>query len=130
MIPGATGQSYTATEVGWYWVIVTIDPCPSATSNQIEILVLGTSKLEGQKISVYPVPNDGRFTVSFSSPSTESFTISILNNLGVEIYRQENLTVTGNVEKVLDLRPVPSGIYSVIIRNTGNQVIRKILVNK
>ncbi|MCX6246802.1 MAG: GEVED domain-containing protein [Bacteroidetes bacterium] len=130
LIPGATSQSYTATEVGWYWDVVTLNGCSSAPSNQIEILVLGTSKLQGSKISVYPVPNDGRFTISFTSPSTESFTISILNNLGVEIYLQEHITVTGNVEKVIDLRPVPSGIYSVIIRNPENQVIRKILVNK
>jgi len=38
--------------------------------------------------------------------------------------------VNGTTERSIDLRPTPSGIYSVIFENTNNRVIRKILINR
>jgi hypothetical protein len=130
MIAGAINQTYEATQNGTYWVVVTLSGCPSAASNQIEIVEIGIKPNQGSAITIYPVPNDGRFTISMTSAFRESFTLSILNNLSVEVYLQQNIAVTGTVEKVIDLRPIPSGIYSVIIRNSENQVIRKIVINK
>jgi hypothetical protein len=130
LIPGATDQTYIATQIGFYWDVVTLNGCSSAASNQIQVTEIGINTLQGTGISVYPVPNDGKFTLSITSASKESLTLSVLNNLGVEIYLQKDVTVTGTVEKVIDLRPVPPGIYSVIIRNSENQVIRKIVVNR
>jgi hypothetical protein len=130
LIPGATDQTYIATQVGFYWDVVTLNGCSSVASNQIQVTEIGINTLQGTGISVYPVPNDGKFTLSITSASKESLTLSVLNNLGVEIYLQKDVTVTGTVEKVIDLRPVPPGIYSVIIRNSENQVIRKIVVNR
>jgi hypothetical protein len=130
MIPGATNQSYTATQDGLYWVVVTLNGCPSAPSNEINIVEIGINPNQGSGISVYPVPNDGRFTISITSASTESFTLSVVNNLGVEVYLQKDVSVAGTIDKVIDLRPIPSGIYTLIIRNSENQVVRKIIVNK
>jgi hypothetical protein len=130
MIPGATNQSYMATQDGLYWVVVTLNGCPSAPSNEINIVEIGINPNQGSGISVYPVPNDGRFTISITSASTESFTLSVVNNLGVEVYLQKDVSVTGTIDKVIDLRPIPSGIYTLIIRNSENQVVRKIIVNK
>jgi hypothetical protein len=130
IIPGATNQSYTATQNGLYWVVVTLNGCPSTPSNEINIVTIGINPDQELGISVYPVPNDGKFTISITTPSKESFTLRVLNNLGVEIYLQKDVSVTGSVDKVVDLRPVPSGIYTLIIRNSENQIVRKILVNK
>jgi cell wall assembly regulator SMI1 len=38
--------------------------------------------------------------------------------------------VNGSIIKVIDLRPVPNGIYTVIIKSAQEQVIKKIVVNK
>jgi hypothetical protein len=130
LIPGATNQSYVAAANGIYTDIVTLNGCSSALSNQIQVIVIGINPNQGPEISVYPVPNDGKFTISITSASTESFTLSVINNLGVEVYLQKDVAVAGTVDKLIDLRPVPSGIYTLIIRNSQNQVIRKILVNK
>jgi hypothetical protein len=40
------------------------------------------------------------------------------------------LEVKGTLQQVIDLRPVPNGIYTVIIQNSDNRMIRKIVVNK
>jgi len=130
IIPGATNQTDTATQNGIYWDVVTLNGCSSAPSNQIDIVVIGINSNQGPGISVYPVPNDGRFTLSINSASKESFTVSVINNLGVEVYFQKDVSITGTVNMVIDLRPIPSGIYTLIVRNSENQVIRKILVSK
>lgn len=130
MIPGATAQNYVATQNGAYWDIVTLNGCSSAASNTINISEVGLNTNQGAGIVVYPVPNDGKFTVSITSVSTSTYSLSVLNNLGVEVYLQRDVTVTGTIDKVIDLRPVPSGIYTLIIRNSENQVIRKIIVNR
>ena len=75
------------------------------------------------------MPNDGRFNVSITA-SNETFSISVYNSLGVKIYEETKVDVNGTLQKVIDLRPVPNGIYSVIFENSQNQVVKKIIVNK
>jgi hypothetical protein len=92
--------------------------------------VIGIGSHPSQSIIVHPVPNDGRFTVSFSGTSADTYSISVYNNLGVKIYNESRVEVSGSLDKVIDLRPVPNGVYSVIIENSLGQVVRKIVVNK
>jgi len=129
MIPGATDQTYLATAPGTYWVVVTLNGCSSAASNEIALLV-GINTIQGPGISIYPVPNDGSFKLSITSATKQVYTVNVLNNLGIMVYEQKDIVVTGTVENTIDLRPIPSGTYTVIIRNNENQVIRKIIVNK
>ncbi|MCX6243595.1 MAG: T9SS type A sorting domain-containing protein [Bacteroidetes bacterium] len=130
-ISGATGQTYdaTLTGTGYYWVVVTVNGC-SAVSNRILVITTGIETLSSSVINLFPVPNDGRFTVTFSGTSTEIFTISIFNNLGVKIFEELNLEMNGMTNKVIDLRPVPNGVYTVIFHNSQKQVVKKIVVNK
>jgi hypothetical protein len=37
--------------------------------------------------------------------------------------------VNGTFEKQIDLRPVASGIYSIVFLNSEHKVVKKILVN-
>jgi len=128
-IAGATAQDYTATQDGWYWSIVTVSGCASAESNRVHILTTGVDTHSSSAINVYPVPNDGRFNVSIMA-SNETFSISVYNSLGVKIYEETKVDVNGTLQKVIDLRPVPNGVYSVIFENSLNQVVKKIIVNK
>jgi hypothetical protein len=130
LIPGATAQTYQATQSGWYWDVVTLYGCSSDTSNNIYVLILGTDDPLKGIVNIYPVPNDGLFTVALVSTSAQTFRITVLNNLGVVIREMPALEVKGTLQQVIDLRPVPNGIYTVIIQNSDNRMIRKIVVNK
>jgi hypothetical protein len=131
MIPGATGQTYLADQSGNYTCIVTLNGCSSAISNVISVVINGTgNKDEEGTIRVYPVPNDGRFTVSFPGSTNETYTISVINNLGVKIFEETKVEVTASLQKVIDLRPVPNGVYTIILKNNDQNVLRKIVVNK
>ena len=129
-IPGATAQTYTAAQSGEYWDVVTLNNCNSDTSNHVFIVILGINGQKTGSVTVYPNPNDGQFTVKISSLKQESFTISVVNNFGVTIMEIKDLVVSGSIEKSIDLRPVPGGIYSIIMRNGEDQIVKKFIVNR
>jgi hypothetical protein len=127
---GATAQTYTAPLEGVYWDVVTQNNCSSDTSNHIHMVFSGINELQTGTISVYPNPNDRQFMLKISTLKQESFTISVVNNIGTEILEMRDIVVNGNLEKNIDMRPVPNGIYSVVIRNGESVVVKKIVVNK
>ena len=63
LIPGATAQTYVATQDGYYWTIVTLNGCVSDSSNHKLILTTGFGSHSSSEINLYPVPNDGQFIV-------------------------------------------------------------------
>jgi len=130
-IPGATGQSYTVVNnSGYYWCVVTLNGCPSPISNKVWIVITGQEELQNSSVSLYPVPNDGTFTVSINSSKLSTYNLAIYNQLGKRIYNLPDLIIAGNFEKQIDLRPVANGVYSVVIFNNQQKVVRKIVVNK
>ena len=130
-IAGATNQSYTVTHnTGYYWCVVTTNGCASPISNKVWVVVTGQQELQNNNINVYPVPNDGRFTVTITSPGQETFTIEVFNQLGAKIYELGDVQVNGTFEKQVDLRPVANGIYSVVFLNSDHKMVKKVIVNK
>jgi hypothetical protein len=130
IITGATGQTYVVTQFGDYWDVVTLNGCSSDTSNHIMFPVTGIGQHSSPVINLYPVPNEGMFNVSITTASEESFSISIYNSLGVKIYEETKMDVKGTLQKMIDLRPMPSGVYNVIFEDNLNKVVKKIIVNK
>jgi hypothetical protein len=131
LLPGATMQTYMPTITGYYWTIVTINGCSSDTSNHVFWLSpQGIDPHSSTAINIYPVPNEGMFNVSITTASEESFSIRVYNSLGVKIYEEAKVDVNGSLQKVIDLRPVPNGVYTVIFEDSQNQVVKKIIVSK
>jgi hypothetical protein len=54
----------------------------------------------------------------------------VYNSLGVNIYEEAKVEVSGSLNKVIDLRPVPKGVYTVIFKDSQQQVVKKVVVNK
>ena len=127
LIPGATSQNYIATQDGYYWDVVTINGCSSDTSNH-KIIISGIDSYLSGSINVYPVPNNGRFSVSITTASEESFSITAYNNLGVKIYGELQVKVKGSLIREIDLRQVPNGLYTVIITDDQQNIVREIVI--
>ncbi|MEI7726590.1 MAG: ice-binding family protein [Bacteroidota bacterium] len=133
LLPGATNQTYTVTNnTGNYWCVVTLDGCASGISNKIWYEVVGTPEYPvSSSFNIYPVPNDGQFTASFSSPVDEVFTITVYNQLGDKLFDLRDLkTVGGKFETQIDLRPAPNGMYLIVFKNSQFKVIKKFYVNQ
>jgi PKD-like domain/Secretion system C-terminal sorting domain len=130
-IAGATGQAYTVvSHTGYYWCMVTTSGCASPISNKVWVVVTGQQEQQNSDFNIFPVPNDGRFTVSITSPSEETFTIAVYNQLGAKIYELGDVVVIGAFERQIDLRPVAPGIYTVVFFNNEHKVVKKVIVNK
>jgi hypothetical protein len=91
---------------------------------------VGINENEGLKMDIYPVPNDGQFDISIPVGTETTFTLEVYNSLGSKIFSNRNINVNGTCVTDVDLRPISSGLYYVILRNTHNQIVRKIMVNK
>ena len=120
-----------ATLTGWYWSQVNLNGCNSDTSNNVYVLITGMEEIDGAQVNVYPVPNTGEFTVDITSNGViQALNMQIFNNIGQLIYGQGDIKVYGRYRKQIDLRPIPAGIYTLVLRNDQGTMIRKILVHK
>ncbi len=129
-ISGATSQTHVVEYTGWYWDVVTINGCSSDTSNNLYVVVTGIDDPNASSMVIYPVPNNGFFKTTISTPVEQIFTIMVYNQLGEMIYESKDNRVKGKFEKNIDLRPVPSGIYTIILQSADQRIVRKIIVNK
>jgi hypothetical protein len=91
---------------------------------------VGINEKEVLKMDIYPVPNDGQFSISVSSGTETTFTLEVYNIPGSKIYSKSNIHVVGTSLMNIDLGPVPGGLYNVILHNAGNQAVRKIIINR
>ena len=74
------------------------------------------------------MPNEGLFNVSVGQTQSGAWTILVFDPLGVKIHEETCLTASGALERTIDLRPVPPGIYTLVIENSVVREIRKIVV--
>jgi hypothetical protein len=129
-IQGATGSTYVATVTGWYWTQVTLNSCGSDTSNHVYVLITGIEERPESSFVVYPVPNEGNFTLAITSQTKQSFKMQIFNNIGQMVFEMRNVRVDGRYEQQIDLGVIPAGIYTIVLHNDQSTMIKKILVRK
>ncbi|MCX6252055.1 MAG: GEVED domain-containing protein [Bacteroidetes bacterium] len=130
-IPGATSQTYMPAASGHYTDILTLNGCSSAPSNDIYYLMIGIND-SGQNVNivVYPNPGDGLFRLSITSKVHQSFDVTVINNLGISVYQQKGVDFQGTETQTLDLRSYPDGVYTLVLKNLNNHILRKIVINR
>lgn len=132
-IPGATAQYYPATDTGTYWDQASLNNCASDTSNHIYVdVITGIVDVDpGFNISVFPVPNDGRFTLASNESPEGVVEITIFNMLGIPVYTgYYNPEHGASLLKTIDLAPIAGGIYSMLITTRNKNVVKKIIINR
>lgn len=130
LIEDATDQTYTATETGNYWTVVTLDGCSSDASEPVYVLITGLNENADGRFTIHPVPNDGQFTVTLRSLKEVTWDVTVYNNLGVAVHQIRDLRVNGTVSEQITLQNPAKGTYTVVFSNNNEQVIRKVLVSK
>lgn len=127
-IPGATNQSYTVTQSGFYTVIIS-DLFGCVNSSSIDVVITGIKEVYNEmQISTYPNPSDGNFTVELL---TESFSgtifTEVVNAMGQKIFAS-SATVLANHKEEISLGNIATGVYFLILRTEDGFVREKILV--
>ncbi|MEI8202232.1 MAG: T9SS type A sorting domain-containing protein [Bacteroidota bacterium] len=121
-ISGATSQNYTVTANGSYYVIVTVNGCPSDTSNIIQITNVGIELNQNAKeIKIYP------------NPVTNELTIEIVGNKAPTAFEIHNaigqLILKDNIlnKKVISTINFPLGVYIVKLENGKTFEFKKVV---
>ncbi|MBE6336179.1 MAG: T9SS type A sorting domain-containing protein [Lentimicrobiaceae bacterium] len=74
-----------------------------------------------ENISIYPNPSEGLFNVELGD---EEYEVTIYNTMGQIVYHVE--AASGKLE--VSLNDISAGLYFVNIKNTGNNISRKIVI--
>jgi hypothetical protein len=120
LINGATGQDYTVTENGEYYVIQTQEGCSSTKSNTIKVVDSGfDSSVTVDSIILYPNPTSKSFCIS----GFEDRADLILTDMNGKVMLAKQVSN----KEIVSISSLPNGIYIVqLITNT--KVINKKLV--
>lgn len=122
-IPDATGQSYTAVEIGNYAVnVISLTGC-SAMSECISIVTSGIREIGlDEGINIYPNPADNNlYVLNTTKYKVMSLTIS-------DISGRELKEVMMFGKNSVDISSLPPGVYLINIRINGKDVVRKLVV--
>jgi len=130
LLPGDTSQVYHPSWLnGWFWDVVTLNGCPSDTSNHVYMITWGIPGQQSTDVEIFPVPNDGKFTLSLPSGSTGVTGIRIYNPLGELIWEKEISPVSRLASLDVDLKPASAGLYTIVVRSQQSVLTRRIIVS-
>ena len=91
------------------------------TENTIKVLPEG-------EILVYPNPARNTVTIEFST-TTEKTQLRIINVLGQTVFNEFILAGSGKTIKQINTSAFTKGVYSVIVDNNKNKVVKKLIIN-
>ncbi len=125
-----TSETYIYATAGTYDVtLVAINPCGSDTI-KIPVTVttgIAENNIATEQINVYPNPNEGVFTISFTGFKNEKVQLAIIDMQGRRVI-EEQLTVNNELNKILDISSFSKGMYFLRVITSYNVLTRKILV--
>jgi hypothetical protein len=111
LIPGATGQYYTPTQAGLYYVMVGNENGCKSLSPNYNLLTLSINNIATPILSIYPNPTTGMLQVA----DLKEGTLYVYNAMGQLIIQQ--------TEPLIDLSKQANGIYQIRAYNTSQELI-------
>ncbi|MEQ1675330.1 MAG: PKD-like domain-containing protein [Chitinophagaceae bacterium] len=124
-VTGAVLGPLSVDDIGTYRAVYT-DPngCVITSAN---IVLNG---MPGEKLWVYPNPNQGQFQVRYYNQDNESLTLNIFNSLGQRIFQKVFVTTTAYTRIDIDLGTrFSEGVYIVeVVNAAGKQVGAKRII--
>jgi hypothetical protein len=130
-IPGATAQTFTATQIGDYAVEISKAGCIDTTLCYY-VSQVGLAEVEtGMLLKVYPNPGSGVFTVQAElKPTITQVHLAVYSTVGVQVYAQNVALQNGKLAEMLDLNALPNGQYVLHIRWGNQTVYHKLVLQK
>jgi hypothetical protein len=124
LITGATAPTYTATQSGSYYVIVTNANNCAGQSNTVGLTV-GVEDISSEiSVQLYPNPTHGVFTLKADIGfSGESVNLQIIDVAGKIILNQTAAVKHQSLEKTIDISKAPAGQYFIRIVSSATAVV-------
>ncbi|MGV3461472.1 MAG: reprolysin-like metallopeptidase [Flavobacterium sp.] len=87
----------------------------------------GTEEVTMADLAVYPNPNNGNFTVSFTSGSGQDIKIGVYDMRGRQVM-QKTYANTGTFSGNINLDNVQAGVYLITVEDGAQRVTKKVVV--
>lgn len=132
IVPGGEKQDLEATRNGRYWTIVTLGGCSSTPSNKldVELSITGISNTTESAFSIFPIPSNGKFTVTCRSTDNSQMKLRVYNSIGGVVYQNDDVQWDAGSGYQVDIPNAASGLYSVVLQNAKNYFVKNILIKK
>ncbi|HNW76480.1 MAG TPA: C25 family cysteine peptidase [Bacteroidales bacterium] len=132
LIPGATGQTFTATIPGNYYTIIT-DPvtgCQSEPSNTAIFLGLDDPSVSG--VVIYPNPFRDQFNITLSLPAAGRVTMALYDGSGREVMRlaDDLQMVAGINTAVYQTANLAPGVYFCKVQTNAYTCVKKVILSR
>jgi uncharacterized delta-60 repeat protein len=125
-IPGATSQSYTPTQNGAYYVVITdINGCTSFSST-FSLADVGVQEFANQLINVYPNPSPGEFIISTDLQGQDAV-LEVTAADGRLVYSR-TIAAAGATTINTQLNAVESGVYMITVRLGNGSVMHSRII--
>ena len=128
-IPGATNQSYTILQTGYYTVIVgDSNSCKNSTT--VYVLISGVDEVNNDvNLSICPNPSSGNFIVEWLNGfMAGEVSIDVVNTLGQKVFSFSEKISSSHFKKEMDLTDAACGVYFIEIKTENEFVMKKILI--
>jgi hypothetical protein len=125
-INGATGQDYTPSSGGNYYVIVSNGLCSSNASDIISFIPTSIENAD-MSINIYLFPNPTHGKLNMTTRGEHPNTVIEVLNLQGQTVKVEKLDLSENQTEV-NLEGLPKGTYFIKIIISGNSVFRTIIL--
>jgi hypothetical protein len=130
LIPGATGQTHTATVSGKYQSIIPSALGCYSRSNEINFSITSVPNIDPAEIGlkVMPNPNDGRFMLDFTVSKKGDLDITIVNAIGQRVFTNRTPGFIGRYTKQVDAGRLAPGVYLLQIHHDHKSYLKKLVV--
>lgn len=91
---------------------------------------VGINSFINDEISLFPNPNNGKFTLKFNTPINEKLNVTFYNAFGSIVYSENDITVNVNYSKDFDFDNFNSGVYYLSFESNKTKIVKKIIINK
>jgi PKD repeat protein len=102
---------------------------PSPDKTVIVKNTLGISNSSGSGTGIYPNPNSGKFVIMWQG-NEKILNIRIVNTLGSLVYTENNVTISGNSSRNIDLSALAEGVYYLKMETATGTLVRKLVISR
>jgi glucose/arabinose dehydrogenase len=123
----STDPSYTTSDDGSYYVIVTNANGCEGTSEILEVFIENVNDVPGlSNIEVTPNPFENNFSLKLQTDKRLELKLQVLDISGKMTF-SEDILANGQFEKQIDLSGLSSGVYLLYLENEEGKAVQRLV---
>jgi PKD repeat protein len=113
----------------WDYTTFECNTSRTAVSATDTCSTVGIGELPGiSGLSIYPNPNNGKFSLEFNSDVKDNYVIKMTNAVGQLVHEERLAGFASQYSKLIDVTAYGKGMYMLSITNSRKETVRKVVV--